>query len=76
MKRFIIINKNGEMLHSNNCFYNFIMGGFGVNLVVYKRMKSAEKMAQKVNGIVVCIDNNTISKEVINNKLKSLSYEN
>lgn len=72
MVRFLIINKNGELLHSNNCFYNVIMGGFGISLVVYKQANSAIKRANKVGGIVVQINQGESVKEKIKETLKNM----
>jgi hypothetical protein len=72
MKGYIIINNKGLLLHSNNYFYDCIMGGFGCNLVKYKNQKSAEKRAQKVGGIVAEFSNGESVREVIKRALNTL----
>ena len=72
MKGYIIINKEGLILHSNNYFYSCVMGGFGVNLVMYKSQKSAEKRAQKVGGIVAEFNEGETTKDVIKRTLNNL----
>lgn len=74
MKRYIIIDKEGRKLHSNNYFYDCIMGGFGVNLVIYKSNKSAEKRATQVGGYVVTItpEDKTIT-DAIKKKLSEIN---
>jgi hypothetical protein len=62
MKRYIITNGDGY-LHSNNCFYNCVMGGFGINLVVYKNLKSAQKRATKLNVMVLEVEQGQTLKE-------------
>lgn len=52
-----VIGKQNAYLHSNNAFYNAIFSGIGVNLVVYKSLKSAQKRADKVSGYVIAVEN-------------------
>ena len=73
MKRYIIIDKYGRKLHSNDCFYDCIMGGFGISFLVYKLKKSAQKKASKVNGIVVEICQNDNVRDKIKETLNNLS---
>ena len=67
MKRYIIIDKYGRKLHSNDCFYDCIMGGFGISFLIYKLKKSAQKKASKVFGYVVTITEND---KTINDAIK------
>ena len=76
MKGYFIINKEGAILHSNNYFYNAIMGGFGGTMVKYKNQKSAEKKAQKVGGIVVEFNEGESARSAINRKFNELMKNN
>jgi hypothetical protein len=76
MKGYFIINKNGAILHSNNYFYDCIIGGFGCNMVMYKSQKCAENRAQKVSGIVVEFYKGETIRDAIKRKFDELVKNN
>jgi hypothetical protein len=57
MKRYVITNGAGGYLHSNKCFYTAVFSGIGINLVVYKNLKSAQKRATQIGAYVLEVEN-------------------
>lgn len=66
---YIIINDNGELLHTDNNFYGLVINCNGIKVVHYKYKKCAINRAYKVNGIIAEKFENQSYPNAIKNKL-------